>query len=306
MWKDFFYYSKSERRVILFLLVLAVFFLGFYVGAGRWSSHESASEAEKNPAVDSFITSVKTKKHRDYPRREPRNHAVAEQIPVVLAPFDPNTADSVTLRRLGLSAFAVRNILKYRSKGGQFRTPESFSRIYGLSEAQYEELYPYIRIAGQQQKRDTVLHRSPVKQDSVVPYVSYKYPEGTVIDLNTADTTALKRIPGIGSGLARMIVAYRNRLGGFYNIAQLQEVPHVGEELNKWFKIESDSLHRLRVNRDGLDRLRAHPYMNFYKAKAIVEYRRKRGKIKSLSRLSLFEEFSEEDLRRLSPYLSFE
>jgi DNA uptake protein ComE-like DNA-binding protein len=46
--------------------------------------------------------------------------------------------------------------------------------------------------------------------------------------------------------------------------------------------------------------------MDFYKAKAILEYRRKRGNIKGLSRLSLFEEFTEKDLQRLSPYLSFE
>lgn len=44
---------------------------------------------------------------------------------------------------------------------------------------------------------------------------AYKYPEGTLVDLSEADTTELKKIPGIGSGIARMIVAYRKRLGGF-------------------------------------------------------------------------------------------
>ena len=46
--------------------------------------------------------------------------------------------------------------------------------------------------------------------------------------------------------------------------------------------------------------------MDFYKAKVILEYRRKRGKIKNLSQLSMFEEFTEKDLKRLAPYLSFE
>ena len=39
---------------------------------------------------------------------------------------------------------------------------------------------------------------------------------------------------------------------------------------------------------------------------AILEYRRKYGKIKGLSQLSLWKEFSEKDLKRLAPYLSFE
>ena len=127
-----------------------------------------------------------------------------------------------------------------------------------------------------------------------------------MVDLNEADTTELKKIPGIGSGIARMIVAYRNRLGGFYDTAQLKEVDYVNEDMLKWFKLENASIHRINVNKAGLDKLRSHPYMNFYKAKVIMEYRRKKGKLKSLSQLSLYEEFTEKDLERLSYYLTFD
>ncbi|EKC54292.1 hypothetical protein LEA_15930 [human gut metagenome] len=65
---------------------------------------------------------------------------------------------------------------------------------------------------------------------------AYKYPEGTLVDLSEADTTELKKIPGIGSGIARMIVAYRKRLGGFYDTVQLKEVNYVDEDMLKWFK----------------------------------------------------------------------
>ena len=56
----------------------------------------------------------------------------------------------------------------------------------------------------------------------------------------------------------------------------------------------------------GLDKLRAHPYLNFYQAKVIIEHRRKRGEIKSLSQLSLYEEFTGKDLERLSAYIAFD
>jgi hypothetical protein len=46
--------------------------------------------------------------------------------------------------------------------------------------------------------------------------------------------------------------------------------------------------------------------LNFYQAKIIVEHRKKRGEIKSLSQLSLYEEFTEKDLKRLSAYFSFD
>lgn len=296
MWKDFFYYSKAERRVILFLLFLAVVLTGVYIGTSR---SDSVVLTVEDKEIDSFLVQLKEKEKRTFPKKYTREEPV-----VVLQEFDPNTADSLTFRRLGLPAFVARNILRYRENGGVFRTPESFARIYGLKEEQFQTLRPYIVIAEKTILQDTMSQRAFPK-DSLFT-IQRKYEEGTVVDLNRADTAELKCIPGIGTGLANMIVAYRSRLGGFYEVEQLQEIPHVGKELNKWFVVHADTLRKLHVNQAGLDKLRSHPYMNFYKAKAILEYRRKRGDIKGMAQLSLFEEFTESDLNKLAPYLSFD
>lgn len=298
MWKDFFYYTKSERRVILLLLAIALLLLGIWAIMEYLRPVEVPVTLSESEEIDSFLANLEEQE------KIRKSHTPKNEISVVLQPFDPNTADSVLLRQLGLPVYIVRNILKYRAKGGVFRSPESFSRIYGLKEEVYQKLKPYITIA-------PLVSVSHVRTDTfrqlkdTIPYIP-KYEEGTIVDLNKADTSILKRIPGIGSTLARMIVVYRQRLGGFYDVAQLQEVPHVGVELNKWFVVTPAGLHKIQVNSASLDKLRSHPYMDFYKAKAIMEYRRKRGKIKGLSQLSMFEEFTEKDLKRLSPYLTFE
>lgn len=298
MWKDFFYYTKSERRVILLLLAIALLLLGIWAIMEYLRPVEVPVTLSESEEIDSFLANLEEQE------KIRKSHTPKNEISVVLQPFDPNTADSVLLRQLGLPVYIVRNILKYRAKGGVFRSPESFSRIYGLKEEVYQKLKPYITIA-------PLVSVSHVRTDTfrqlkdTIPYVP-KYEEGTIVDLNKADTSILKRIPGIGSTLARMIVVYRQRLGGFYDVSQLQEVPHVGVELNKWFVVTPAGLHKIQVNSASLDKLRLHPYMDFYKAKAIMEYRRKRGKIKGLSQLSMFEEFTEKDLKRLSPYLTFE
>lgn len=298
MWKDFFYYTKSERRVILLLLAIALLLLGIWAVMEYLRPVEVPVTLSESEEIDSFLANLEEQE------KIRKSHTPKNEISVVLQPFDPNTADSVLLRQLGLPVYIVRNILKYRAKGGVFRSPESFSRIYGLKEEVYQKLKPYITIA-------PLVSVSHVRTDTfrqlkdTIPYVP-KYEEGTIVDLNKADTSILKRIPGIGSTLARMIVVYRQRLGGFYDVSQLQEVPHVGVELNKWFVVTPAGLHKIQVNSASLDKLRSHPYMDFYKAKAIMEYRRKRGKIKGLSQLSMFEEFTEKDLKRLSPYLTFE
>ena len=304
MWKDFFYYSKSERRAVFALSFLIVCLLVAILLAPEKETviveeplaENVRTETDKVEA-DSFQRIVE---HREKKAVIKKTEAPSRKV--VLAPFDPNLADSIELLDLGLSPYVARNVLRYREKGGRFRTPESFARIYGLTEDQFETLRPYIRISESfRQKTDTSTY---VRRDTFA--VVYKYPKGTLVDVGVADTTELKKIPGIGSGISKAIVGYRNRLGGFYSLEQLREVRFVTPEMMEWFKLDSISIRPLPVNRAGLDRLRNHPYLNFYQAKVILEHRKKHGEIKSLSQLSLYEEFTEKDLKRLSAYFSFD
>ncbi|WP_407707856.1 helix-hairpin-helix domain-containing protein [Bacteroides helcogenes] len=225
-------------------------------------------------------------------------------------PFNPNTADSTTFRRLGLPDWMTRNILRYRSRGGKFRKAEDFKKIYGLTEKQYLALLPCLRIAEEDLTREMPrpLYAAPATESLIGnrQAENYKYPPGTVINLNRADTAELKKIPGIGSNIARLIASYRQRLGGFCRIEQLQEIRLNYQQLQPWFHIDSRELRRINLNRAGIEGLRSHPYINFYQAKAFVEYRKKKGVLCSLKPFALYEEFSETDLERISPYVCFE
>lgn len=303
MWKDFFYFSLSERRAIYVLLVLIAVLIIVII----WTPTPKVQSVYDVAEADSLVLKLKQKQER---KSFSKNERIQGTVPTALAPFEPNLADSIELLRLGLPSYVVNNVIKYRQKGGRFSTPESFARIYGLTEEKFKELKPYIYISKdfiKKPEQRKFLQERPKREHKMDSLPKpFKYPEGTLVDVNAADTTELKKIPGIGSGIARRIVAYRNRLGGFYSLEQLNEVEFVSADLFKWFKLESDSIRKLPINRVGLDKLRAHPYINFYQAKVIVEYRRKRGEIKSLSQLSLYEEFTEKDLKRLSAYVSFD
>ena len=302
MWKDFFYYNRSQRRAVCVLLILIAFLLVciMFVPEAPMSQHIMVADVDST-ALKAFERKVQQPK-----RWSGKGKSDSAQIKesVVLKPFDPNLADSIELSSLGLPSFVVRNIMRYRQKGGRFRTVESLSRIYGLTEEKFVELKPYVRIAQVEKK-------NPEKVDAVMrpqwkEKKTYKYPEGTLVDVNTADTAELKKIPGIGSGIAKAIVAYRERLGGFCSVEQLEEVDYVTPALLKWFKLDTPSVRKLDINKMTLDRLCSHPYLNFYQARVIVEHRRKKGSIKSLSQLALYEEFTEKDLKRLSAYISFD
>ena len=129
--------------------------------------------------------------------------------------------------------------------------------------------------------------------------------KGEHIAVNAADTTALKTIPGIGSYYARQTVRYREQLGGFVNKKQLLEIENFPEEALSYINIDSENVRKLKVNQMTLAQLRRHPYINYYQARAITDYRRLHGVIHNIRELRLMKEFTEFDLNRIEPYLEY-
>ena len=218
-------------------------------------------------------------------------------------PFDPNTADSTQLLRLGLEPWQVRNIYKYRGRGGIYRKKEDFARLYGLTVKDYRRLEPYIRISSDYLPASTLVKEEHVVRDTLRYPV--KIAEGEQVVLNTADTTELRKVPGIGTYYAARIVRYGQRLGGYVSVDQLDEIEDFPQETKKYFVIEDAHPQQLNVNQLTLQQLRKHPYINFYQAKAIVDYRRLHGNLKSLQELRLSKDFPPEAIERLTPYVTF-
>lgn len=158
--------------------------------------------------------------------------------------------------------------------------------------------------------RDTVRRKWYVWDTVTVQVKSVRYASKSrplePLDLNTLDSTGLVKLPGIGPATALKIIRYRERLGGYTDISQLTEIEGLPDSLMKWFIItDTVPIRKVPVNKATLTELRRHPYLDFYQARAIVEFRNERGMIKGPGQLSFMEEFSAQDLDRLIPYLDF-
>lgn len=297
--RRFFYLQRTDRHlVVAALLVLIVALAGVgYVGIRYLST----------PDGDKQVAAERHQLHgKSYcrPRSGGKGYAVASEVR--LTAFDPNTADSTQLLALGLAPWQVRNIYRYRAKGGVYRTKADFARLYGLTAQKYKELEPYIRIEGDFRPAAEVYGKSAATA-AVRDTLRYpvKIEPGEHIVLNTADTSALKRVPGIGSGFARAIVSYGQRLGGYVSVEQLREIGNFPESAISYFVVKHPVVKRLNLNKLSLSSLRKHPYIGFYQARAIIEYRRVHGKISSLNDLKLCKDFTPEALSRLRPYVEF-
>jgi DNA uptake protein and related DNA-binding proteins len=157
--------------------------------------------------------------------------------------------------------------------------------------------------------RDTTYRRgkalSEAEYDSVKAHYQVKIKAGEHVVLNTADTTVLKTVPGIGPYYARKVVEYGQRLGGYVSVDQLDEIEGFPLDAKDYLVIENATPRHLNVNALTLNELRKHPYLSFYQAKAITDYRRLHGPLKSLQDLRLSKDFPPEAIKRLEPYVEF-
>ena len=294
MIREFFYLQKSDRKVILTLLVVivAVFTMIFLTGGD-----------------DTATTTQQKTNHKSYAKKN-YNYSSYTPKKVERFVFDPNTADSTQLLRLGLQPWQVKNIYKYRAAGGIYRKPTDFAKLYGLTVKQYRELEPYIRISSDYLPASTLVHEKEkysqkVSKDSSTHHYPIKIKETEHIVLNTADTTSLITIPGIGPYYARKIVQYGNRLGGYVSVNQLDEIDDFPSEAKKYLVINNPTPKKLNLNKLSLNELKRHPYINFYMAKDITDYRRLHGALKSLNDLRLSKDFPSDVIKRLEPYVEF-
>ena len=157
--------------------------------------------------------------------------------------------------------------------------------------------------------RDTTYRRgkalSEAEYDSVKAHYQVKIKAGEHVVLNTADTTTLKTVPGIGPYYAKKVVEYGQRLGGYVSVDQLDEIEGFPLDAKDYLTIENATPRKLNVNTLTLNELRRHPYVNFYRAKAITDYRRLHGPLRSLNDLRLSKDFPPEAIKRLEPYVEF-
>lgn len=312
-YKEFFYFQKSDRSVLVVLLVLAVVVSVLLYGLGS-KEETTALETSSLPIQENGQDSMAiyyVKRNADYKHEDDGNKQEYYHVDgnvVERFPFDPNTADSTELLRLGLTSWQVRSIYRYRAKGGIYREPKDFARLYGLTVKQFRELEPYIRISSDYLPASTLFTQEKPKKtrkDSIAQMNTIKLKDNERIDLTETDTNTLKKVPGIGSYYAREIVRYGNRLGGYVSVKQLYEIEDLPEEVMRYFELSQIRVRKMNLNKMTLRQMKTHPYLNFYQCRAILDYRRLKGALKSMDELRMMKEFTPHDIERLQPYVEF-
>jgi len=273
-WRDFLYYSKGERRGLIVLLCL-ITIGGILMILDNKSLKTDKRESQQNSVIANNQSEGSNSSNNFI------NQSEQEMITKDLSSNDRNT----------------------RPNFGSNANDNSSNKT--TVRAGNEETIPA-------EKKESVTERI----DRLTSYSRPSYPrsnkfsEGTIVELNTADTTVLKKVPGIGSAFAKRIVSYRNLLGGFYSVTQLSEVYGIDEDryasLKQWFNANPDLISKLELNKITQESLNKHPYINYNQSRVIIQLRKQKGKLTGWENLQLLNEFTDVDKIRLQHYLSYE
>ena len=263
---------------------------------------------------------------------------VAKKPQPALFTFDPNTATREIFLQLGLSSKVASTIINYRNKGGQFRKPEDFAKIYGLEKEQFEQLLPFIEIksgvgvddiasdsasaweikgaGGTSTLRDTLAEEFTAKggvanfnEEDRATRGAAESSTPIVVDINKATVEEWQMLRGIGPYYSKKIVKFREALGGFVSVEQIGDTYNLPDSVFQKIKPylqPSPILRKLNINTATIDELKMHPYIKWQDARVIVNYRKQHGDYQSPKDIEKILAFDAAYVEKILPYLSVE
>ncbi len=282
----------SKREIIGLLtivLLIGVVVIGGRVTSDKGDNIEQVEQVQPEVQVESNIVADSTKYH--------------------LKSFDPNTVSYHALTSFGLTRREALAIIRFREAGKVYRFREDILSCRDVSDSLYARLEPYIVIGEEFQyqpkqynnTRDTTQRKSYTTK----PKPSFT---PTKVDINSADSAALRPVFGIGAKSAAAIVEYRNRLGGFYSIEQLTEIDVIMEsnyeKIIEQISLNNYDISKIDVNFAAAKEL-SHPYISNRAMRRLLKYRELKGGWSSVEEMIEDNIFTEEEALKLRPYLEF-
>lgn len=237
-------------------------------------------------------------------------------------PFDPNALDRAGWMALGLSERQAESIERFMAKGGRFRSKRDVARLYSLKPGQFEAMEPWILLPDSLPARQwperprrerPARHTHAPRSEGPAPTGS-REPSAAMrkVEVNSADSSALVALPGIGPAFAKGIIRYRDLLGGYVSLDQLAEVhvlkdkPDALERVRSLLTVDTLLVDRISINTCTVEELAGHPYVRWSIARPLIAYRAQHGPFAEVAAIRGCLLIDEDLFRKLAPYLSVE
>ncbi len=283
--KNYFSFTRTQRTGILSLFSIIVLVqIGYYVITQRISP-EASQPDESWLALQKEIDSLKILK---------------SESKRTIYPFNPNFITDFKGYTLGMSVAEIDRLLEFRKSNRYVNSAAEFQQVTKVSDSLLNAIAPYFKFPEWTQKGNSI---SFAQQRSAPKEVR-------IIDINQATQEDLIKVYGIGPAISERILKFKQSLGGFVSMAQMNDVwglsPEVIEKLNEGFKVSTPpDIKKIAINDASIKELAAFPYFRYALAKQIVTYRSMNGDFKSAADLAKVNGLPPEKAEIIALYLEF-
>jgi competence protein ComEA len=128
------------------------------------------------------------------------------------------------------------------------------------------------------------------------------------IDINLADTDAFISLPGIGNELARRIIKFLNKPGGFYSVDQGRETYLLPESIfrktEKMLRIGRSPSRHITINIAWVEDMKSHYYVACNISTPIFQYRKQHGNYHPVGEMKKIILITDDLFAKVAPYLT--
>ncbi|WP_235318235.1 helix-hairpin-helix domain-containing protein [Polaribacter sp. Hel1_85] len=292
MFKSHFWYNKSQRNGIFFLVFLIII-LQTIIVFGDFSSDEKVDL--DTTKVIAFHQQIDSLQAIEIENRKPK-----------IYPFNPNYITDYKGEQLGMSLKEIDRLLAFRKTNKFINSKSEFQKVTQVSDSLLNQISPYFKFPDWVVKSSKQKPKYNVSSSSVEKFYIKKKVSTT--DLNKATAEDFKTISGIGAAFSERIIKYRSKLQGFSFESQLNEVwgleNEVTEKIIAIFKIyEKPIIKKTNVNTVTFKGLLKNPYIDYNLCKKIFEYRDEVAELQNISELKNIKDFPLDKYDRIVLYL---
>jgi DNA uptake protein ComE-like DNA-binding protein len=288
MWKkvlrEYFAYSRKERRglLILFVLWLILLFYQLYkyqdINTIFNPNQYQISYQDEVRKYDSFTYTQQTQNPPFKPRFFPKYF---------------NYATQQDFENFGLNENQISKLLTLQKQGLKIYTLDDLLQSKDIDSSTITILSKHLKFF--QEKK--YFRPNEAKQT-----------DNVIVDINTTDTMQLDQVRGISKGLAKRIISYRERLGGFIKKEQLQEVWGMDSASYSTLLSKTHIINKLikpiNINTADINVLGKHPYIGYALAKIIINYRTQHGPYQKVEDLFNIHVMNADIFSKIEVYIS--
>ncbi|RXG27064.1 ComEA family DNA-binding protein [Leeuwenhoekiella marinoflava] len=284
--KSHFFLDNRQRSGILLLVLILVASWGVYFLITPDTSYKS--EALTNEELQVFEARIDSLRRIKLAASQPK-----------IFPFNPNFITDYKGYTLGMSLAEIDKLLRFREKDQWINSAEDFQNVTGVSDSLLQTISPYFKFP------EWVTNSKP--KASKFSFASAE--EKPKSDLNKADFASFTQIEGLDEAIAKRVLSYRKRLGGFLEDNQLYDIYGISKSqvyaIKDRFTVQSKpEIKLIDVNSANASDLSTVPFITFEIARDIIDYRVLHEGINNLDELLKIDGISAYKLERIKLYLS--